>query len=314
MFRTTEARHAAAFTGLVFAMATGIAVALPHANIAALLSLFTPVLSVLVITVFGTRRGHRRDLWRGIGLGRSGGRSWPAAIAIPIVLPALAYGAAVVLGVASFRHHAHGLSPWLSDGANLVIAMVLGTVLILGEEIGWRGFLLPRMQTLLPKRRAALATGALHGLFHLPLILLTTTYDSAGKRYIVAPIVVITITLAGVFYAWLRDRSGSIWPVAIAHNAANTMFDMGAAAVVTTSPVALAYTAGESGIATLVVVAALAALLLTRAATWRKPVTPDRSPQAGCDTASGTSSAPYAPATGVDSGERMSWIPARTNT
>jgi hypothetical protein len=85
---------------------------------------------------------------------------------------------------------------------------------------------------------------------------------------------------------------------------------LGAAAVVTTSPVALAYTAGESGIATLVLVAGLAAFLLTRAATWRKPVTPDRSPQAGCDTASGTSAA----ASGAGSGERMSWIPARTST
>jgi hypothetical protein len=92
---------------------------------------------------------------------------------------------------------------------------------------------------------------------------------------IVAPIVVLTITFAGVFYAWLRDRSNSIWPVAIAHNAANTMFDLGAASVVTTSPLTLAYTAGESGVATLVVVAGLAILLLTRAETWREPESAD---------------------------------------
>ncbi len=35
---------------------------------------------------------------------------------------------------------AHGLVLTLPD---LVITLVLGTVLILGEEIGWRGFLLP---------------------------------------------------------------------------------------------------------------------------------------------------------------------------
>jgi membrane protease YdiL (CAAX protease family) len=189
---------------------------------------------------------------------------------IPMVLPALAYGAAILFGVASLRHPVHGLSPWLSILVNFAISMVLGTVLVLGEEIGWRGFLLPRLQTLLPKRKAALATGLLHGLFHLPIILLTTTYDAEGSRYIVAPTVVVVIALAGVFYAWLRDRSNSIWPVAIAHNAANTMFDLGAAAVVTGSPVAMAYTAGESGIATLAVVAGLAVLLLTRASVWRE--------------------------------------------
>ena len=116
-----------------------------------------------------------------------------------------------------------------------------------------------------------MTTGLLHGLFHLPLILLTTTYDSVGSRYLVAPTVVLTIICAGVFYAWLRDRSGSIWPVAIAHNAANTAFDLGAATAVTGSPAILAYVAGESGIATLLIVAAFAALLLARASIWRRP-------------------------------------------
>ena len=44
------------------------------------------------------------------------------------------------------------------------------SVVILGEEIGWRGFLLPRVQELTDKRRAAVVTGFMHGLFHLPLI------------------------------------------------------------------------------------------------------------------------------------------------
>ena len=106
------------------------------------------------------------------------------------------------------------------------------TVVILGEEIGWRGFLLPRVQELTDKRRAAVITGFAHGLFHLPLICIATTYDTGGSRWIVAPAAVVTITAGGVFYAWLRDRSGSIWPVAIAHNSVNTVFDMGATLVV----------------------------------------------------------------------------------
>jgi hypothetical protein len=100
------------------------------------------------------------------------------------------------------------------------------------------------------------------------VLLLTTTYDEVGNRFIIAPVVVATITAAGVFYAWLRDRSGSIWPVAIAHNTANTVFDLGAAAAVSSSPVALAYVAGETGVATFLAVAGVAIWLLTRSRVW----------------------------------------------
>ena len=91
------------------------------------------------------------------------------------------------------------------------------SVLFLAEEIGWRGYMLPRVQQLTSRRRAAVVTGFVHGCFHLPLILIATTYDEHGSRWLVAPIVVATITAGGVFYAYLWDRTGSVWPVAMAH-------------------------------------------------------------------------------------------------
>ena len=84
-----------------------------------------------------------------------------------------------------------------------------------------------------------------------------------------APMVVAVITAGGVFYAYLWDRSHSVWPAAIAHGAENTMFSMGAAAVVTGSEDNLAYVAGESGIATFTVVAVSAVIFLARAKVWR---------------------------------------------
>jgi membrane protease YdiL (CAAX protease family) len=257
-----------AFVGLTYAMTALLAVALPHSIAAPLLSVFTPVLSVAAITLLGTPRGSRRGVWAGFGFGSAGLRSWPAAIIFPMVFLTVAYGAAVTVGVTDLRGpdlSAHGLALTAPD---LAITLILGTVLILGEEIGWRGFLLPRLQVLTSRRRAAVGTGLLHGAFHLPVLLLTTTYDEVGNRFIVAPVVVATITAAGVFYAWLRDRSGSIWPVAIAHNTANTVFDLGAAAAVTSSPVALAYVAGETGVATFLVVAGVAIWLLMRSNVW----------------------------------------------
>ena len=156
------------------------------------------------------------------GSNRSGRSVWLIAIVIPMLLLSLAYGTALVLGVAELKAFSvtpTGAADWI---ANLVISFLVGSVFILGEEIGWRGYLLPRIQQPASKRRAAVVTGLLHGCFHLPLILIATTYDEHGSRWIVAPAAVITIAAGGVFYAYLRDRSGSVWPVAIAHNAANT--------------------------------------------------------------------------------------------
>jgi CAAX protease family protein len=270
MIRSTPARQAGTFTALTYAMAVAVAILLPHAGAAPVVSVFLPTLSVLIMTFAFTRRGGRREIWRTLGLRRAGWRSWPVALGAPVLFLAIAYGVAIMLGVARLA------APDLSAGSvgafvpNLLINLAVGSLIILGEEIGWRGYLLPRMQALTSRRRGAVATGLLHGLFHLPLILMTTTYDSVGNRYFIAPMVVLVITAAGVFYAWLRDRSGSIWPVAIAHNAANTLFALGSVAAITSSPVALAYVAGESGVATLAGVAGVAIYLLTRGA-WPEP-------------------------------------------
>jgi uncharacterized protein len=165
--------------------------------------------------------------------------------------------------------------------------------------------LLPRLQILLPRPKAALVTGLIHGVFHLPAILLTTTYDSVGNRLIVAPVVVATITFAGIFYGWLRDCSGTIWPVAIAHNTANVVFSLGASAAVTTSPAALAYTAGESGLATLLAVASVGIWLFRKADVWHSTVRSSNSPGA-CPTRMQSS-----PATPGSSGNRSAFLQDR---
>jgi uncharacterized protein len=256
-------------------MVLGIAVALPHAGIAPLLAMITPVLSVLIITAFWTPRGQRRALWRGFGMRTAGVRMWWPAVALPVVFLAVGYGTAVLFGIARWSQSHQSAAGWSVTAGKIAVGLVVVSVLLLTEEIGWRGYLLPRMQALLSPRRGAVATGFIHALFHLPLILLTTTYDTTGNRYIVALFVVITITAAGVFYAWLRDSSGSLWPVSIAHGTVNLVFQSGTTLVVTATPTALAYTAGESGLATLAGVTGCAAFLLARARCWRRQV-PDR--------------------------------------
>src|SRR4029079_18708786 len=134
---------------------------------------------------------------------RSGKRMWAFALIVSMLLAGLAYAVAIVLGVAELRDIDLTSSGMADCTLILSASLTFMTVLFLGEEIGWRGYLLPRIQQLTSRRRAALVTGFIHGCFHLPLILLATTYDEFGSRWIVAPMVVLTITMGGVFYAYL---------------------------------------------------------------------------------------------------------------
>jgi membrane protease YdiL (CAAX protease family) len=266
----TPLREIVAYLGITYSLTLTIALALPDVNINKLMTLLVPTVSVGILTFTLTPRGSRRKLWRGIGLGRAGFKAWPAAIAVPFVLCAGAYGTALAIGAGRLGVDLADATPsWV---INLIVTLVTGTVIFLGEEIGWRGFLLPRFQQLTSKRRAAVVTGFFHGCFHLPLILFATTYDTGGSRWIAAPAAVAVVTAGGVFYAWIWDRTKAVWPVAIAHNVVNTAFDLGAAGVVTVAGWNMAYVAGETGFATLGVVAIAAVVLLRWARVlWRSP-------------------------------------------
>jgi membrane protease YdiL (CAAX protease family) len=179
------------------------------------------------------------------------------------VIIAVSFGIAVAFGVVSFP----GLGPGFATGIlNVAITTIIFAVVFLGEEIGWRGYLLFRLAELMPGRAAALVTGAFHAIFHLPLLVLTTTYQNEGKRWIVVPVVMVTLTLAGVWYGWLRLWSGSIWPVSLSHSAFNNLMETVAGVAITTSPAMMAYVTTETGVVTMIIMVLVAGYLLTRRA------------------------------------------------
>ncbi len=129
---------------------------------------------------------------------------------------------------------------------NLLAGFIAGTLFALCEEIGWRGYMLPHMRGF-GLVAAMLIVGFLHGLWHLPLLLTTDLYHAGGDPRIVAPLFLVTLTLAGVFYGYLRVTTGSIWPVAGAHAAVNVAWGVSMEVSQTKSAPVLEYIGGESG-------------------------------------------------------------------
>ncbi len=103
--------------------------------------------------------------------------------------------------------------------------ILFNMIFTFGEEFGWRGYLLPRLAPLggVP---AAIITGIVWGLWHAPLIILYG-YNYPGHPWLgVGMMVVFTVAL-GMIFAWLRFRSGSVWPSTLAHAAINAQAGFG---------------------------------------------------------------------------------------
>jgi uncharacterized protein len=248
---------------ITYAIALGIALALPHSELAPILSILAPVTAVAITIMITLPRGQRRAAWAGVGFGRPAWRALVLAVVVPAIVVLLSFGIAMALGVVTFPAPSSKLAVGVLE---VIITTLVFGVVFLGEEIGWRGFLLLRLCELMPGRSAALLTGACHAVFHLPLLILTTSYQSEGNRWIVVPMVMVTITLSGVWYGWLRLRYGTIWPVSLSHSAFNHIGETVGGVAIATSPAAMAYTTTETGFVTLIIVLALAVYLLTHRA------------------------------------------------
>ena len=100
-----------------------------------------------------------------------------------------------------------------------VVFTFLATVIIVGlfEEVGWRGFALPRLQRRLDALWAALVLGVLWALWHLPELI-----SDRMRQRPPLPFVVWTLALS-VIFTWLyNSTNGSLPIVIICHAAIDT--------------------------------------------------------------------------------------------
>ena len=92
--------------------------------------------------------------------------------------------------------------------------MLLLTPFSLGEEWGWRGYLLPKLLPL-GQWPALLISGAIWGIWHAPLIVLGANYP--GHPVLGILLMTINCTIIGTILGWTRLATGSIWPAVLGH-------------------------------------------------------------------------------------------------
>jgi CAAX protease family protein len=186
----TEVQKGATFYLITLGMAVLVALFGPTGTDAIqILSMLTVTAGVLLMLLVITPDGYHRAGWAELGLQHAGFRYWPLALLAPTAVLVASYGAATLLGVVSWR-----FEPDIA--INLAINIVIVSFFAFFEEIGWRGYMLPKLATGYPRLAPALV-GFLHGVWHLPLMLLTTAYNPVGNRLIVVPLFLAVLTAAG---------------------------------------------------------------------------------------------------------------------
>jgi membrane protease YdiL (CAAX protease family) len=240
-------RKALVFYAIALSLAVLVRVATPVLGEAsAVVTMLTPAVAVAIMLTLVAPEGGWRKVLPDLGLTSAGVKGWPLAIGGPVLIQLCSLVVVLSLGLTA-RVRPEVTAPAAEFGVEVRSGLVVGTVFAMCEEVGWRGYMLPRMLSmgLVP---AMLAVGFLHGVWHLPLLLTTDYYHATGNPWIVAPLFLVTLTLAGVFYGFLRVWTGSVWPVAIAHSAVNMAWALSSEVSATQSPVVLESIGGESGL------------------------------------------------------------------
>lgn len=257
---------AAIFTVIVLLLALAAALLIRMLGVSSgsfsvvLLYMSTPTLAVLLMLLVVTRDGYSMEGWKVLGLHKLGLKGWWIAFLAPLLIGVVATAIVWATPLAKFVMPDHVVSQIISFFIGIVLATL---TLSLGEEVGWRGYLLPQLLSV-GWTRAFVLVGLVWAAWHMPLIFLTPLYHSAGNRLIVVPLFVATIVAASFFFGYLRIWTGSVWPASIAHSSHNVAWGTLAAFTVTSNPVVVnEYLVGDNGILILVGVA-LAALWLGR--------------------------------------------------
>jgi membrane protease YdiL (CAAX protease family) len=177
--------------------------------------MWTPAVAALITTLILQRNV------RGLGWGLGKSIYYLIAYLLPILYAGIVYGAVWLLGLGELDASALGGNPGLGLLKALTVGVLSAALLAVGEEIGWRGLLVPQLARLNPFARTALISGIIWGIWHVPLIV-GGGYSSGTPTWYALVCFMVLIVGMSFAFAWLRLASGSIWPAVLMHATHNT--------------------------------------------------------------------------------------------
>jgi membrane protease YdiL (CAAX protease family) len=142
---------------------------------------------------------------------------WAAlAYLLPIVYGSVAYGMVWLTGLGGLDMTKAPPSPLTFVLLGTLSSLISAT----GEEIGWRGYLVPALARRMSLVGIATLSGGIWAAWHIPLVVFGNYNAGTPKWYAVICFTISVVSLS-LPLAWLRLRSGSLWPAALLHASHN---------------------------------------------------------------------------------------------
>ncbi|TPV46828.1 CPBP family intramembrane glutamic endopeptidase [Bacillus dicomae] len=211
-------------------------------------------------------------IWKGVGF----------ALLIPMMICGITYSVAWLSGIAKFQHPEGGMLEPIYNILGLqyipapfsfiylvILSGILGSLLnlipVLGEEMGWRGYMLTRLVDA-EFSRPILISGLIWATWHVPIVI-AGLYVEGPSTFLSVLGIYFCIVPFGYITAYLRLITGSVWPSVIIHTTWNAIIQ---------GPFARASTGyqteiwiGESGLITAIIIL-ITAIIMSRIVNFTK--------------------------------------------
>jgi len=168
--------------------------------------------AVAIVLMAATRdRAGLREVRARLCLVRVGARWYAAVLCIPLLVPM------AVIAAASLGGEAPEVDVTVVGAAAIFLFSIFpGSAL--GEELGWRGLLLPRLLDRHSPFTSSVVVGSIWGFWHLPLWMV----GAEARPIAVFPIFVVSTVAMSVIMTWMHlGTGGSLFVIVLYHAAAN---------------------------------------------------------------------------------------------
>lgn len=208
--------YAVMWTFFITVAAAAIPARSPLGFLLLLLGTFAPSLVALWLTARAEGGTGVRTLLGRVVQGRVAAQWYLFAVAY---IPAVKLTVALIQRVTTGEWPLFGDDPWYL----ILLAIAFSTPFQAGEEIGWRGYALPRLAARFGLARASILLGLIWASWHLPQFFIPQA-DTYGQSFFVF---VLQVTALSVAMAWLyAHTNGSLLPVMLMHAAVNNSKDI----------------------------------------------------------------------------------------
>ena len=188
-------------------------------------SMFCPAISVLITKKITKEKG---SLLLGINFKERKWSYYILAILLPVILSETGYLIYYFFATDAYNPDniiMYGLTKKIMPLyiVSSIITCIINSALALGEEIGWRVYLYPKLEELFGLKFSMIIGGLIWGIWHYPALLNGHSFGTGYKGEPWTGLLLFTFNciLMGIILYYITRKTGSIWPAAFFHSVDN---------------------------------------------------------------------------------------------